>query len=52
MDQGGVLCYYHFGWDLLDRMRAAGFSQASVVTYWSMRWGYLGVGQTQFVAVK
>ncbi|TWI06259.1 methyltransferase family protein [Luteimonas cucumeris] len=25
---GGVLCYHHFGWDLLDAIRAAGFSEA------------------------
>ncbi len=25
---GGVPCFHHFGWDLLDKMRAAGFSDA------------------------
>lgn len=25
---GGVLCYHHFGWDLLDAMREAGFTEA------------------------
>lgn len=25
---GGVLCYHHFGWDLLDAMRDAGFADA------------------------
>jgi hypothetical protein len=25
---GGVLCYHHFGWDLLDAMRDAGCSDA------------------------
>jgi GT2 family glycosyltransferase/SAM-dependent methyltransferase len=52
MDKGGVLCFYHFGWDLLDHLREVGFSEAAVVSFWSTRWGYLGVGQTQFVAVK
>jgi SAM-dependent methyltransferase len=28
---GGVLCFHHFGWDLLDRLRDAGFSGASAV---------------------
>jgi SAM-dependent methyltransferase len=28
---GGVLCYYHFGWDLLDAVREAGFSRAEWV---------------------
>jgi SAM-dependent methyltransferase len=27
---GGVLCYHHFGWALLDDMREAGFSAAAV----------------------
>ncbi len=52
MDKGGVLCFYHFGWDLLDALRDAGFAEATVVSYWSVRWGYLGLGQTQFIAVK
>ena len=25
---GGVLCWYHFGWDVLDAARAAGFASA------------------------
>jgi SAM-dependent methyltransferase len=28
---GGVLCYYHFGWDLLDAVRNAGFREAAWV---------------------
>jgi SAM-dependent methyltransferase len=28
---GGVLCYYHFGWDLLDAVREAGFRHAAWV---------------------
>jgi len=28
----GILCYYHFGWDLLDRFRDAGFSSVKIVT--------------------
>lgn len=27
----GALCFHHFGWDLLDRLRAAGFTAASAV---------------------
>jgi SAM-dependent methyltransferase len=30
----GVLCYYHFGWDLLDRMHDAGFAEAA----WHFSW--------------
>ena len=28
---GGVLCFHHFGWDVLERLRDAGFSEASAV---------------------
>ncbi len=31
----GVLCFHHFGWDLLDDLRAAGYRHAAVVfPYW------------------
>ena len=42
VDDGGVLCFYHFGWDLLDELRAAGFSKAEIVMQWSPAFGYLG----------
>lgn len=29
--EGGVLCFYHFGWSLLDDMKDAGFARASVL---------------------
>jgi len=38
----GVLCYYHFGWDLLERLSGAGFLGSSLYFYWSCRRGYLG----------
>jgi SAM-dependent methyltransferase len=28
---GGVLCFHHFGWDLLDAMRESGFAEAEAV---------------------
>jgi SAM-dependent methyltransferase len=28
---GGVLCFHHFGWDLLDAMRDAGFAEAGAL---------------------
>jgi SAM-dependent methyltransferase len=28
----GILCFYHFGWDLLDDFRAAGFSDVKIIT--------------------
>ncbi|MGH8248787.1 MAG: class I SAM-dependent methyltransferase [Gammaproteobacteria bacterium] len=38
----GVLCYYHFGWDILDDMCSAGFAKALCHLYWSWDLGYLG----------
>lgn len=46
----GVLCYRHFGWELLDELRAAGFSEAAALFYWSAERGYLGDTQCVFVA--
>jgi SAM-dependent methyltransferase len=40
---GGVLCYYHFGWALLDDARAAGFTHACWVRTWSPREGLFGL---------
>ncbi len=28
---GGVLCFHHFGWDLLDAMRESGFAEAEAL---------------------
>jgi SAM-dependent methyltransferase len=42
VDSGGVLCFHHFGWDLLDHLRAAGFARAEMVTAWTPEYGYLG----------
>jgi hypothetical protein len=38
----GVLCFHHFGWDLLENLRSVGFSSAAVYLYWSCRRGYMG----------
>lgn len=43
---GGVLCFHHFGWQLLDSMRAAGFSDA--VAYRARDAAY-GLPQGQWV---
>jgi SAM-dependent methyltransferase len=40
---GGVLCFYHFGWDLLDACRAAGFGRAAWVRTWSPREAMFGL---------
>ncbi len=36
---GGVLCYYHFGWDVLDAVREAGFASARMVMPWAPHHG-------------
>jgi SAM-dependent methyltransferase len=48
---GGILCYYHFGYDFLDAMRSAGFSDAYVCFSSSVEFGYFGV-QAIIVGVR
>ena len=36
----GVLCFYHFGWDVLDVVRQAGFRHAEMVMPWAPQCGY------------
>ena len=31
----GILCFYHFGWELLDDFRAAGFADVRLLTMYS-----------------
>lgn len=40
---GGSLCFQHFGWDLLDQLRDAGFSQATAHLYWGPWQGHFGL---------
>jgi len=49
---GGILCYYHFGWDMLDELRAAGFSSAAAMVLWSIENALLGPEQLVFVASR
>jgi SAM-dependent methyltransferase len=35
----GVLCFYHFGWDLTDAAREAGFASAAMVLPWAPAYG-------------
>lgn len=48
---GGILCFYHFGWDVLDRFRAAGFQSVKMVMPWSLEQG-LPYGLWTLVATK
>lgn len=40
---GGVLCYYHFGWDLLDALREAGFRHAEWVRSFAPEYAIFGL---------
>ncbi len=48
----GILCFQHFGWEMLDQMRSAGFTDAYALCYHSTELGYLGGEQFMFVAIK
>lgn len=48
----GCLCYYHFGWELLDELRELGFEDVTALYYWSADLGYLGGEQSVFFATK
>ena len=52
LNSKGVLCFYHFGWELLDQLCEIGFSSATAYLYWSEELGYLGFEQILFVAQK
>ena len=46
------LCYYHFGWDMLEDIRAAGFDEAELLVFWSRKFCYLGGRQIMILARK
>lgn len=48
---GGVLCYCHFGWDILDHFRQAGFSRAEMVMPYSLDQA-LPYGMWTLVAIR
>lgn len=47
----GVLCYYHFGWDLLNALSAAGFRSVAVLDAWGGETAIFG-DQIAVVATK
>lgn len=48
----GSLCFQHFGWEMLEQVRLAGFSTVTALCYYSRDFGYLGGEQIQFLAEK
>jgi SAM-dependent methyltransferase len=52
LNSQGCLCFTHFGWEMLDQVRRAGFTDAYAIAYWSDTFAYLGIEQLIFVAVR
>ena len=48
----GILCFYHYGWDVLETLREVGFENSSVKLYWSRDFGYLGGYQVLIHATR
>ncbi|MGH8674273.1 MAG: class I SAM-dependent methyltransferase [Burkholderiales bacterium] len=47
----GALCYYRFGWELLEDMKSAGFSDAVIHLSWSSDYGNIGAEQPMIVGM-
>lgn len=53
VNPAGCLCFTHFGWEMLDQVKACGFSDAYALIYSSLEYCYLDMGfQIAFAAVK
>jgi len=52
LNPDGCLCFYHFGWALLDELRALGFSEVCSLRYWSRELGYLGEGEQRIFLAR
>jgi GT2 family glycosyltransferase/ubiquinone/menaquinone biosynthesis C-methylase UbiE/glycosyltransferase involved in cell wall biosynthesis len=48
----GALVFTDFGWDMVETMQKAGFSNVCVEVYASVEYGHLGGGQLIFRAIK
>ena len=46
----GILCFHHFGWQVLEEARAAGFKDVAAHLFWSSDYAYIGPEQIIFVA--
>lgn len=51
MSKEGVLCYYHFGWDIIDSLLKTGFTNAYAVVGYSLNMGFIGP-QLVFIGEK
>jgi SAM-dependent methyltransferase len=41
LDPAGCLCFYHFGWELIDDLTNAGFHESACHLLWSREFGYM-----------
>lgn len=48
----GCLCFQHFGWEMLEELKQAGFSNVTALCYYSRDYAYLGGEQIQFLAER
>ncbi len=46
----GCLCFYYFGWELVEDLQTAGFADVAAYMCWSRDLAYLGANPVQFVA--
>ena len=52
VDSNGSLVFTDFGWDVLDEMKTAGFTNVDLEIYTSSKFGHLGGGQMVFRLIK
>lgn len=52
MSKDGSLVFYDYGWDLLDIIFKAGFSDVYLISYYSIECGYIGGVQIIMEAIK
>jgi SAM-dependent methyltransferase len=52
VSEKGILCFTHFGWEMLEQVKSQGFKDAYAFLYRSEIFGYLGGEQILFVAEK
>lgn len=48
----GTLCFRYFGWDTMQQLKNAGFSDGWAWLFWSQELGYIGDTQVVIVAIK
>lgn len=51
VSERGILCFQHFGWEVIEDLLNAGFEDAFALVFWSLEFGYF-TQQIQFVAKK